>query len=149
GRGESVAIVGPSGSGKSTLLALAGLLIRPESGSVRIDGQPAPSDERLRRRLRRATFAWIFQSVNALPGRTVLDNVAIGSLSRGARRCDAEAQGRNALAKVGLAHLDQRPLATLSGGERQRMCVARVLAATPKVVLADEPTGQLDRASSE
>ena len=140
--GRSVAITGPSGSGKSTLLSIMGLTLRPTSGDVVIDGVDAlgPAAAAARRRI-----AWILQGTPLLAHRSVADNVMLGGLSRGASRHDLIAETSVALSRVGLSGHERHRAATLSGGEAQRLGVARALLATPSVVLADEPTAQLDR----
>ena len=145
--GESVALMGPSGSGKTTLLGILGLLFVPSEGSLLLDGSPVPG--RRRAALRAGAFAWVFQGTNVLPRRTALDNAALGLLARGASQREAEAAAHKALAAVGVGHLAAKPANTLSGGELQRVCVARAIAARPRFILADEPTGQLDHANTE
>lgn len=148
GHGQAVALVGPSGSGKTTLLSIIGLLISPESGSVWVDGAAAPESERRRHRLRKDTFSWVFQSVNVLGNRTILDNVVLGLLAGGVSRRLAEPAAREALTRVGLADRSLDRTVELSGGEAQRVCIARAVATSKRVLLADEPTGQLDRTTS-
>lgn len=145
--GESVALMGPSGSGKTTLLGILGLLFAPSEGTVLFDGSPVPG--RRRTALRAGSFAWVFQGTNVIPRRTALDNAALGLLARGASRAEAEEAAGEALAVVGVGHLWAKPANTLSGGELQRVCVARAIAARPRFILADEPTGQLDHANTE
>ncbi|HTP34494.1 MAG TPA: ABC transporter ATP-binding protein [Candidatus Acidoferrales bacterium] len=144
-RGEMVSIVGPSGSGKSTLLNLIGGLDRPSAGEIRIDGQPVAtlSDDDLTR-LRRDKIGFIFQFFNLLPSLTCLENVALPLHLKGLPRRDIETRARELLELVQLgARVDHLP-DELSGGERQRVAIARALAFRPPVLLADEPTGNLD-----
>ena len=145
--GESVALMGPSGSGKTTLLGILGLLFSPSEGEVLLDGSAIP--RRRRTALRAGSFAWVFQGTNVLPRRSALDNAALGLLARGVSLAEAEAAAAAALAAVGVGQLAAKPANTLSGGELQRVCVARAIAARPRFILADEPTGQLDHANTE
>jgi putative ABC transport system ATP-binding protein len=150
GRGEMVAVIGPSGSGKSTLLNLVGGLDRASSGDVRIEGQALAglSDDELTR-LRRDTIGFIFQFFNLLPTLTALENVALPLHLRGWRRGKAAARARELLALVELGdRLTHRP-DELSGGERQRVAIARALSMHPPILLADEPTGNLDTRTGE
>lgn len=147
--GETVGLVGPSGSGKTTLLSIIGLLQIPSLGEVRLDGDAIASHGRARSMLRAAEFAWIFQTVNVLGRRSSLDNVALGQLPKMMNRRDANMYASIALDRVGLGALKARQARLLSGGELQRVCIARAMAANPRFVFADEPTGQLDRSTSE
>ena len=148
--GELVALVGPSGAGKSTLLHLAGLLERPDAGEVRIVGDECGSlsDER-RTLLRRATLGFVYQFHHLLPEFSALENVMIPQMIAGVSRSMARDKAARLLRRVGLGErLGHRP-ARLSGGEQQRVAIVRALANDPKVLLADEPTGNLDHATAE
>ncbi len=150
--GESAVVMGPSGSGKSTVLNILGTLEPPSSGEVSIDGcDPFSLDERELARFRNRRIGFVFQEHHLLPQCSVLENVLLPTLADGARdrTGEAESRGRALLDRVGLSdRLDHRP-AELSGGERQRVSIVRALIQQPVVVLADEPTGNLDRASAD
>ncbi len=144
-RGEFVALVGPSGSGKSTVLNLIGGLDRPTSGQVWINGtELSASDERTLTRHRREHVGFVFQSFNLLPRLTAEENVALPLMFSGMPEKERRARARDLLKRVSLEHrLDHRPT-QLSGGEQQRVAIARALIGQPALLLADEPTGNLD-----
>jgi len=152
GRGESVAIVGPSGSGKSTLLNIMGTLDRPSSGQVLLDGKELSQlDDIQLAAVRNREIGFIFQSHHLLPQCTVLENVLVPTLANKdtSLRNGAVERAKQLLDKVSLgARLTHRP-GQLSGGERQRVAVVRALINQPKLLLADEPTGALDRAAAQ
>jgi putative ABC transport system ATP-binding protein len=146
--GETVSLVGPSGSGKSTLMMVLGGLERPSRGRVWIDGHElGPLDEDARARLRRTAIGIVFQAFHLIPTMTALENVAI-PLELAGRR-DAFEAAAAALAAVGLAPRLSHYPAQLSGGEQQRVAIARAFIAGPKLLLADEPTGNLDGATGQ
>lgn len=150
-RGDSIAVMGPSGSGKSTLLHILGTLDRPTGGTVTLDGaDPFALPEAQLSRFRNSKIGFVFQDHHLLPQCSVLENVLIPTLvSRTANAAETEAYARQLLDRVGLgARLDHRP-AELSGGERQRVAVARSLVLKPTLLLADEPTGNLDRTNAQ
>jgi lipoprotein-releasing system ATP-binding protein len=149
-RGEALAVMGPSGSGKSTLLHILGTLDRPTSGTVKLDGKdPFALPERELAAFRNRHIGFVFQDHHLLPQCTVLENVLVPTLvNRSSKPAEAEAWARQLLERVGLSgRLDHRP-AEISGGERQRVAVARALVQHPVLLLADEPTGNLDRRSA-
>ena len=150
GKGEVVALVAPSGAGKSTLLHIAGLLDVADEGSVRLDGREMGGlSDRARTEARRAEVGFIYQFHHLLPEFSALENVVIPQLANGVPKAQAEARARDLLGKVGVAaRADHRP-AALSGGEQQRVAFCRALANGPKLLLADEPTGNLDPATSD
>lgn len=148
--GEMVALVGPSGSGKSTLLHIAGLLEHQAEGDVIIKGTPtrALSDDK-RTALRRTTMGFVYQYHHLLPEFSALENVVIPRMIAGRSKAEARLRAADLLKRVGLGErLDHRP-AKLSGGEQQRVAIARALANAPAIVLADEPTGNLDVHTAE
>jgi len=149
GPGEVVALVGPSGSGKSTLLAIIGLLLLPNAGSVKFGDIVVEQRGRRRTAVRVSEVAWVFQGLNVLGRRTVLDNATLGLLAHGFTRKTAAESAMKQLTALGLEEFVDRSVDTLSGGQLQRVCIARALAMTPRVLLADEPTGQLDSSTSE
>jgi putative ABC transport system ATP-binding protein len=143
--GDYVAVVGPSGSGKSTLMHLLGALERPTSGTLRVGGRDVAGlgkDEAAR--VRNETIGFVFQAFQLLPRTTAVDNVAMPLVYRGLRRSERRRRAEQALQAVGMGHrLDHTPN-QLSGGEQQRVAIARALVGDPQVILADEPTGNLD-----
>jgi lipoprotein-releasing system ATP-binding protein len=150
GAGEIVALLGPSGSGKSTLLQAVGLLEGGFEGSIRINGEEAAElDDKQRTRVRRDTLGFVYQFHHLLPDFSAAENVVIPQLIRGATPAQARERAESLLGALGLAErLTHRP-SKLSGGEQQRVAVARALANRPALVLADEPTGNLDEATAD
>ncbi|GHS85006.1 macrolide ABC transporter ATP-binding protein [Actinomycetota bacterium] len=148
--GEYVSVVGPSGSGKSTLLHILGLLDRPTTGEYLLDGVPTgTASEQDRSALRGGRIGFVFQAFHLLPHRTVLDNVLLATLYSGVPRAERRPRALAALERVHLTHRVDFLPTVLSGGERQRVAVARAVVASPKVLLADEPTGNLDTVNSQ
>ena len=148
--GQSVALVAPSGAGKSTLLHIAGLLEHPDHGEVYIDGRAtAILPDADRTRIRRNEIGFVYQSHHLLPEFTALENVLLPQMIRGLSRGDASKRAIELLSYLGLsARLNHRP-AELSGGEQQRVAIARAVANAPRILLADEPTGNLDPKTSD
>jgi putative ABC transport system ATP-binding protein len=146
--GEYVAIMGPSGSGKSTLLSILGCLERPSDGSYRIAGEEvAGFDERKAARVRRERVGFVFQAYNLLARATALQNIELPLTYAGVSRNERRARAVAALASVGLADRGEHLPSQLSGGQQQRVALARAVVSKPAVVLADEPTGNLDSGS--
>ena len=148
--GRITAIMGPSGCGKSTLLNLVGGLDRPTSGEITFDGVRVDRlSEAAAARFRRSNVGFVFQFFHLLDDLTVRDNVAVAALLAGRSRSEADAQADEMLGELGLADHGRKFPATLSGGERQRLAIARAVVNRPAVLLADEPTGALDRRNGE
>ncbi len=148
--GEIVALVGPSGAGKSTLLHIAGLLERPSAGEVRLAGESCGdlTDDR-RTELRRDMVGFVYQFHHLLPEFSALENVVLPRMIAGVARRDARARAHELLAAVGLEERESHRPARLSGGEQQRVALARALANAPRFLIADEPTGNLDRHTAD
>jgi lipoprotein-releasing system ATP-binding protein len=148
--GELVALIGPSGSGKSTLLHIAGLLDTPQTGHITIAGIDASeADDATRTRLRNQHIGFIYQFHNLLPELTAEENVMMPMMIAGAKRAEASARALQLLERLGLVARVHHLPSQLSGGEQQRVAIARALANKPKLILADEPTGNLDPHTSE
>lgn len=148
--GEVVALVAPSGAGKSTLLHIAGLLDTPDAGQVRLNGRDMGGlADRPRTDVRRADVGFIYQFHHLLPEFTAMENIVIPQLANGVSEAEARSRAVDLLTRVGVAgRADHRP-AALSGGEQQRVAFCRALANAPRLLLADEPTGNLDPATSD
>lgn len=150
GRGESLAVMGPSGSGKSTLLHCAAGILRPDGGTVHLDGARVDDQSEERRSvLRRSAFGFVFQFGQLLPELPAEENVALPLMLGGVRRGDAVARARAWFPPLGIGGLERRRPGELSGGQAQRVAIARALAVRPEVVFADEPTGALDQVTGQ
>lgn len=148
--GEMVALVAPSGAGKSTLLHIAGLLDSPDAGEVSVGGEVLSGrSDRRRTNARRNDVGFVYQFHHLLPEFTALENIALPQMANGIGKAAAEARGLALLKQVGVDHRAGHRPAALSGGEQQRVAVCRALANTPRVMLADEPTGNLDPSTSD
>lgn len=148
--GELVALIGPSGSGKSTLLHIAGLLDSPDAGTIRIvEVDASDAGDRVRTRLRNRHIGFIYQFHNLLPELTALENVMMPQLIAGVKKAAAQERADALLSRLGLGARTKHLPAQLSGGEQQRVAIARALANRPPLILADEPTGNLDPVTAE
>ncbi len=149
-RGQMVALVGPSGSGKSTLLQICGLLERPDEGEVLIEGKSsAKLSDDARTEIRGNTLGFVYQYHHLLPEFSALENVVLPQMILGLGRNQARERGSKLLAALGLSEREKHRPARLSGGEQQRVAVARALANSPSILLADEPTGNLDHQTAD
>ena len=147
--GEIVGLIGPSGSGKSSLLHAAGLLEHPDGGRITIQGRDCTDmNDRDRTRVRLGAIGFVYQFHHLLPEFSALDNVALPQMIAGASRAQAQARAKEILGELGLAERTHHQPAQMSGGEQQRVAVARALANSPRLLLADEPTGNLDPTTS-
>jgi putative ABC transport system ATP-binding protein len=149
-KGDYIAISGPSGCGKSTLLSILGLLDSPTGGAYRLSGRPVESlKARERARIRNREIGFVFQSFNLIGALTVYENVDLPLTYRGMGRAERKRRVAESLEKVGMAHRSKHYPSQLSGGQQQRVAVARALVGTPSILLADEPTGNLDSKNGE
>lgn len=149
-RGEVIALVAPSGAGKSTLLHIAGLLDTPDKGAVEIGGESMQGrSDRKRTSVRRSEVGFVYQFHHLLPEFTALENIVLPQLANGVSRKDADARGLQLLESVGIQERAAHRPGALSGGEQQRVAFCRAMANTPKLLLADEPTGNLDPETSD
>ena len=143
--GQSIALIAPSGAGKSTFLHIAGLLEHPDGGEVYVDGQPTSTlSDAARTQIRRTEMGFVYQAHHLLPEFSALENVVMPQMIRGLSRKQAEARANELLAYLGLKERVTHRPAELSGGEQQRVAIARAMANAPRILLADEPTGNLD-----
>ena len=148
--GEITALVAPSGTGKSTLLHLAGLLERPDSGEVFVSGAAAGTlNDDTRTAIRRSTIGFVYQFHHLLPEFSALENISLPQMAAGTPRPVADARARDLMARFGLAGREDHRPGKLSGGEQQRVAIARALANRPRILLADEPTGNLDVSTAD
>jgi len=148
--GEITALVAPSGTGKSTLLHLAGLLERPDSGEVFVSGAAAGTlNDDARTAIRRSTIGFVYQFHHLLPEFSALENIALPQMAAGISQTTANARARDLMARFGLTGRENHRPGKLSGGEQQRVAIARALANRPRILLADEPTGNLDISTAE
>jgi lipoprotein-releasing system ATP-binding protein len=148
--GEITALVAPSGTGKSTLLHLAGLLERPDSGEVFVSGAAAGTlNDDTRTAIRRSTIGFVYQFHHLLPEFSALENIALPQMAAGISQTTANARARDLMARFGLTGRENHRPGKLSGGEQQRVAIARALANRPRILLADEPTGNLDISTAE
>ncbi len=150
GAGEVVALVAPSGAGKSTLLHIAGLLDTPDNGTVSIAGEDVTGlPDRRRTAIRRADVGFVYQFHHLLPEFTALENIVLPQLANGVPQREAETRAKDLLARVGVAYRASHRPSALSGGQQQRVAFCRALANGPRLLLADEPTGNLDTVTSD